>query len=48
VITILSQNLESQAGYTLLSEKPVVVEDLSLETRFSGPQLLVDHGVTSG
>jgi len=45
---IIPNNLESQAGYTLLSEKPVVVEDLSLETRFSGPQLLVDHGVTSG
>lgn len=26
----------------------MIVEDLSLETRFSGPQLLVDHGVTSG
>ncbi|AXV39583.1 MAG: hypothetical protein CIT02_04260 [Methanobacterium sp. BAmetb5] len=45
---IILDNLESQAGYTLLSEKPVIVEDLSLETRFSGPQLLVDHGVTSG
>lgn len=41
-------DLDSQAGYTLMSEKPVVVEDLSLETRFSGPQLLIDHQVTSG
>jgi len=41
-------DLDSQAGYTLMSEKPVVVEDLSLETRFSGPQLLIDHRVTSG
>ncbi|NYB51382.1 MAG: PAS domain S-box protein [Methanobacteriaceae archaeon] len=41
-------DINSQAGYTLMSEKPVVVQDLSLETRFSGPQLLVDHQVTSG
>ena len=41
-------DLDSQAGFTLMSEKPVVVEDLSLETRFSGPQLLIDHHVTSG
>jgi two-component sensor histidine kinase len=39
---------ESQAGFTLLSEDPVVVEDLRFETRFSGPQLLHDHAVRSG
>ncbi|MEX2643884.1 MAG: HWE histidine kinase domain-containing protein [Acetobacterales bacterium] len=39
---------DSQAGYTLLSEVPVVVSDLARETRFSGPQLLFDHGVVSG
>jgi len=38
----------SQAGYTLLSEQPVVVEDLDTETRFSGPELLTAHDVTSG
>ncbi|WP_336038066.1 PAS domain-containing protein [Halobacterium yunchengense] len=38
----------SQAGYTLLSEAPVVVEDLAAETRFDGPDLLTSHGVTSG
>ncbi|ELY60305.1 PAS/PAC sensor signal transduction histidine kinase [Natronococcus amylolyticus DSM 10524] len=38
----------SQAGYTLLSEEPVVVDDLDGEDRFSGPDLLVDHGVVSG
>ncbi|WP_224269096.1 PAS domain S-box protein [Haloprofundus salinisoli] len=38
----------SQAGYTLLSDEPVVVEDLAAETRFSGPDLLIDHDVTSG
>jgi GAF domain-containing protein len=39
---------ESQAGYPLLSDEPVIVEDLITETRFSGPPLLHDHGVVSG
>ena len=39
---------ESQAGYTLQTEEPVVVEDLRTESRFSGPPLLLDHGVVSG
>jgi PAS domain S-box-containing protein len=39
---------DSQAGYTLLSSKPVIVEDLRTETRFTGPPLLHDHGVVSG
>lgn len=39
---------DSQAGYTLLSEEPVIVEDLATEDRFNGPDLLVDHEVTSG
>ncbi len=38
----------SQAGYTLGSQHPVVVEDLRAETRFKGPQVLIDHGVVSG
>lgn len=38
----------SQAGYTLLTAEPVIVEDLASETRFAGPSLLVDHGVVSG
>ncbi len=41
-------NTDSQAGYTLLSNEPVIVEDLRTETRFRGPQLLNDHGVISG
>ncbi len=40
--------LDSQAGYTLNSNKPVVVEDLKTETRFSGPPLLHEHNVVSG
>ncbi len=38
----------SQAGYTLLSAEPVVVADLRVETRFTPPPLLTDHGVISG
>ncbi|WP_135823242.1 PAS domain-containing sensor histidine kinase [Halorussus ruber] len=38
----------SQAGYTLLTEEPVVVEDLEAEERFSGPDLLNSHDVESG
>lgn len=44
----VSTGMDSQAGYTLASEHPVVAEDLRAETRFSGPTLLHDHGVVSG
>jgi PAS domain S-box-containing protein len=44
----VSAGLGSQAGYTLATNKPVIVEDLRTETRFSGPSLLLDHGVVSG
>ncbi len=40
--------LDSQAGYTLQSDEPIVVDDLRTEKRFSGPHLLHDHGVVSG
>lgn len=39
---------DSQAGFTLLAQEPVIVSDLRAETRFSGPPLLHDHGVISG
>ncbi len=39
---------DSQAGYTLWTNEPVIVEDLRAETRFSGPPLLHEHGVVSG
>jgi GAF domain-containing protein len=38
----------SQAGYTLVSGGPVVVEDLSAETRFRPSRLLVDHNAVAG
>ena len=41
-------DLDSQAGYTLISEEPIIVDDLRTEERFSGPDLLVDHDVVSG
>ncbi|QLG28209.1 PAS domain S-box protein [Halorarum halophilum] len=39
---------DSQAGYTLDSTAPVVVDDLATESRFSGPDLLVEHDVSAG
>jgi PAS domain S-box-containing protein len=44
----VSTGSDSQAGFTLLSDRPVIVEDLRAETRFSGPPLLHEHGVISG
>lgn len=38
----------SQAGYTLLSDHPVIVEDFHTETRFLAPPLLEEHDVVSG
>lgn len=39
---------DSQAGYALESGGPVVVADLSTETRFRGAPLFVEYGVRSG
>lgn len=41
-------DLDSQAGYTLITEEPVIVDDLRTEDRFSGPELLTSHDVISG
>jgi PAS domain S-box-containing protein len=38
----------SLAGFTLLVGEPVIVEDLTQETRFRSPEFLIDHGVRSG
>lgn len=45
---IVNAGDNSQAGYTLASESPVVVEDLTQESRFNGPALLIEHGIVSG
>jgi two-component system, cell cycle sensor histidine kinase and response regulator CckA len=39
---------EFQAGFTLFSNGPVVVEDYRTETRFGNPPLLSAHGIISG
>ncbi|MDA0692876.1 MAG: PAS domain S-box protein [Nitrospinae bacterium] len=44
----VSDGMESQAGYTLRSNRPVVVKDLNREARFSNPKLLLDQGIISG
>jgi PAS domain S-box-containing protein len=47
---VLRTGLDSQLGYTLLllSNEPVIIEDLREETRFWAPTLLRKHGVVSG
>jgi PAS domain S-box-containing protein len=44
----MSAGINSQAGYTLVCEEPVIVDDLRTETRFSAPKFLLDHQVVSG
>jgi PAS domain S-box-containing protein len=44
----VSASRYSQAGYTLLSDAPMVVEDIRTEERFSAALLLREHGVVSG
>lgn len=46
--TTVCAGLDSQAGYTLRQNDPVIVADLRTETRFSGPAILHDHNVVSG
>ena len=45
---IISADITSQAGYTMLFNQPIIVENLTKETRFSGMKLLHEHGVISG
>lgn len=44
----VSAGPDSQAGYTLQSGKPVIVDDIKKDKRFSGPLLLHEHNVVSG
>lgn len=39
---------DSQAGYTLLVNEPIIVEEFRTEMRFSNSPLLQEHGVVSG
>jgi len=43
----LSAEAETQAGYTLRSGEPVVVENIAKDQRFRASPLLQDHGVVS-
>jgi PAS domain S-box-containing protein len=45
---VVGSGPESQAGYTLYASEPVIVEDLSAETRFAIPPVLLRHNIRSG
>ncbi len=45
---IVSPDLNSQAGYTLHCDEPVIVEDLGTETRFNVSSILREHNAISG
>jgi PAS domain S-box-containing protein len=45
--TFMGANIDSQAGYTLQQNEPVISEDLLTETRFHVPLILREHGVLS-
>jgi PAS domain S-box-containing protein len=40
--------LDSEAGYAMEVEEPLIVEDLSTETRFEPSELIREHGIVSG
>lgn len=44
----VSADLDTQVGYTLSVNLPVVLEDLNIERRFRGTNLLRDHSLISG
>jgi two-component sensor histidine kinase len=44
----VSTDRGTQAGFTLASGGPVIVENLAIESRFSGAPLLRENGVVSG
>ena len=41
-------DLDSQAGYTLRANSPIIVREMTQEVRFHGPPLLNDHKIVSG
>ena len=45
---MVANDRRSQAGYTLLQDRAVIVPDLATETRFTGLELLDSHGVVAG
>jgi len=47
-VELVSAGAQSLAGFTLLDDAPVVVDDLRRENRFHPPALLLEHNVVSG
>jgi signal transduction histidine kinase len=49
-VATVGTGIDSQAGYTLLlgNEEPLIVDDLTCETRFRAAPLMCDHGIVSG
>jgi len=45
---IMPDGIQSQGGYSLLCDSPVISEDIFREKRFSPPPLLTEHDVASG
>ncbi|MEA3489456.1 MAG: PAS domain S-box protein [Candidatus Omnitrophota bacterium] len=45
---IMPDGIRSHGGFSLLSNKPVISEDIPNEKRFSPPPLLTEHNVASG
>jgi PAS domain S-box-containing protein len=45
---VSAENTKSMAGYTLAVNEPVIVEDLTTESRFAGSALLHDNSIVSG
>ncbi len=45
--TVLA-GVDSDAGHTLLSDEPSIIEDLGADDRFRAPNLLLDHGLVTG
>ncbi len=47
-VAMVEANVNSQAGYTLMSQEPVIVTDLRQETRFTSSDLLHQSNIISG
>lgn len=46
--TVIAGGTNSQAGYTLLSEQKIIVEDLTKEERFKPSRLAIENQIVSG
>ncbi|MBF6571622.1 MAG: PAS domain S-box protein [Candidatus Binataceae bacterium] len=45
---VVESGKHSQAGYTLVSQVPVIASDFGCDTRFEIPPLLAEHGIRGG